>query len=54
MTLLLSFLKSESAATAVTYGLIATGITLTIVNVAQVLGIDTKETFSRMAASLKR
>jgi Flp pilus assembly pilin Flp len=51
VTLLLSFLKSESAATAAVYGLIATGIALTIVNVAQLLGMDLNGTFSSMAPS---
>jgi Flp pilus assembly pilin Flp len=44
VTLLLSFLRSESAATGIAYGLIATGIALVIVNVAQVLGIDLNRT----------
>jgi Flp pilus assembly pilin Flp len=54
MTLLLSFLRSESAAATIVYGLIATGIALTVVNVAQALDIDLNGTFSKMATSLRR
>jgi Flp pilus assembly pilin Flp len=54
MTLLLSFLRSESASIALTYSLIAMGIALVIINGAQAFGIDPNETLSRMAASIKR
>ena len=50
MTLLLGFLRSESAATAIIYGLIATGIALTIVNVAQALGMDLNGTLATSVA----
>jgi Flp pilus assembly pilin Flp len=50
MTLLLSFLRSESATTCIAYGLIATGIVLVIVNVAQVLGIDLNTTLATSVA----
>jgi Flp pilus assembly pilin Flp len=50
MTLFLSFLRSESAATGIVYGLIATGIVLVIVNVAQVLGIDLNTTLATSVA----
>jgi Flp pilus assembly pilin Flp len=54
MTLMLSFIRSESAATTIVYGLVVTGIALAIVNVAQALGMDLNGSLGRMAASLKR
>jgi Flp pilus assembly pilin Flp len=49
MTLLFGFLRSESAASLVTFGLVAAGIALVIINVAQALGVDLDGPFNRVA-----
>ena len=46
MHLIVKFLKDESAATAIEYGLIATGIALAIIPVITGLGTHLKTTFS--------
>jgi pilus assembly protein Flp/PilA len=51
--LVIRFLKDESAATAIEYGLIATGIALAIVPVVTGLGTKLKTTFSTLSAALK-
>ena len=54
MTNLLSaFLKDETAATAIEYGLIAAGISVSIIAVVQGLGTNLKTTFSSVSTALK-
>ena len=47
------FLKDESAATAIEYGLIAAGISLAIIAVVSNLGTKLKSTFSSISTQLK-
>ena len=49
MNLIVKFLKDESAATAIEYGLIATGIALAIIPVITGLGTNLKTTFSTVS-----
>ena len=49
----LKFLKDESAATAIEYGLIAAGISVAIIAVVQGLGTNLKNTFSSVSTALK-
>jgi pilus assembly protein Flp/PilA len=51
--LTVSFLKDESAATAIEYGLIAAGISVAIIAVVQGLGTKLNTTFSSVSAALK-
>jgi pilus assembly protein Flp/PilA len=53
MRLVVRFLKDESAATAIEYGLIATGIALAIIPVITGLGTRLKATFSSVSSALK-
>ena len=54
MTLLLSrFVKGESAATAIEYGLIAAGISVAIITVVGTVGTNLNTTFTSVAAALK-
>ncbi|MFZ0525442.1 MAG: Flp family type IVb pilin [Xanthobacteraceae bacterium] len=53
MHLIVKFLKDESAATAIEYGLIATGIALAIIPVITGLGTKLKTTFSTLSTALK-
>jgi pilus assembly protein Flp/PilA len=48
-----AFLKDESAATAIEYGLIAAGISLAIIAVVSNLGTKLKSTFSSISTQLK-
>jgi pilus assembly protein Flp/PilA len=48
-----AFLKDESAATAIEYGLIAAGIAVAIIAVVQGLGTHLKTTFSTVSTALK-
>jgi pilus assembly protein Flp/PilA len=48
-----SFLKDETAATAIEYGLIAAGISVAIIAVVQGLGTNLKNTFSSVSTALK-
>jgi pilus assembly protein Flp/PilA len=48
-----AFLKDESAATAIEYGLIATGIALAIIPVVKGLGSNLKTTFLSVSSALK-
>ena len=50
---LIAFLKDESAATAIEYGLIAAGIAVAIVPVVTGLGSHLKTTFSSISTALK-
>jgi pilus assembly protein Flp/PilA len=53
MGLVIRFLKDENAATAIEYGLIATGIAVAIIPVITGLGGKLKTTFSTIEAALK-
>jgi pilus assembly protein Flp/PilA len=53
MRLIIRFLKDESAATAIEYGLIAAGIALAIIPVITGLGIKLKTTFSSLSSALR-
>ena len=52
-SLTLSFLKDETAATAIEYGLIAAGISVAIIAVVQGLGTKLNATFTSISSSLK-
>jgi pilus assembly protein Flp/PilA len=53
MNLMIRFLKDESGATAIEYGLIATGIAVAIIPVITGLGSHLKTTFSTIQSALK-
>jgi pilus assembly protein Flp/PilA len=50
---IVKFLKDESGATAIEYGLIATGIAVAIIPVLTGLGTHLKSTFSSVQSALK-
>ncbi len=52
-TLVARFVKDESGATAIEYGLIAAGISLAIIAVVNGLGTTLNEKFGSISASLK-
>jgi pilus assembly protein Flp/PilA len=47
------FLKDESGATAIEYGLIAAGISVVIIGAVQTVGGNLKTTFTSVATALK-
>jgi pilus assembly protein Flp/PilA len=49
---IVSFLRDESAATAIEYGLIAAGISIAIIAVVNGLGTKLKSTFSSISSQL--
>jgi pilus assembly protein Flp/PilA len=51
-TLLSRFVKDESGATAIEYGLIAAGISVAIIAVVQGLGTKLKDTFESVKGAL--
>jgi pilus assembly protein Flp/PilA len=53
MRLIVKFWKDESAATAIEYGLIATGIAVAVIPVITGLGTKLKTTFSTLSTALK-
>ena len=53
MRLVVRFFKDESAATAIEYGLIATGIAVAIIPVITGLGTKLKTTFSTISTAIK-
>jgi pilus assembly protein Flp/PilA len=53
MRLIVKFLKDESAATAIEYGLIATGIAVAVLPVLTGLGTHLKSTFSTISTAIK-
>jgi pilus assembly protein Flp/PilA len=53
MRLVIRFLKDENAATAIEYGLIATGIALAIIPVVTGIGTKLKTNFSSISTALK-
>jgi pilus assembly protein Flp/PilA len=52
MSLLKCFLRDESGATAIEYGLIAAGISVAIITVVQSLGTKLNTTFSNIDSKL--
>jgi pilus assembly protein Flp/PilA len=52
-TLVLRFVKNESGATAIEYGLIAAGIAVAIIATVQALGTNLNATFSSVSTALK-
>jgi pilus assembly protein Flp/PilA len=52
-TSVLQFIRDESAATAIEYGLIAAGIAVAIIATVQALGTNLNSTFSTVSTSLK-
>jgi pilus assembly protein Flp/PilA len=52
-TLFTRFVKDESGATAIEYGLIAAGISVAIIAVVQGLGTNLKATFTSVSTALK-
>lgn len=52
MELLIRFLRDETAATAIEYGLIAAGIAVAIIAVVNQLGTQLKATFGTVTQSL--
>jgi pilus assembly protein Flp/PilA len=53
MTILKSFVRDESGATAIEYGLIAAGISVAIITVVQGLGTKLSDTFTNITAAIK-
>jgi len=53
MSLIASFLRDQSGATAIEYGLIAAGISVAIVVVVQTVGTNLNTTFTTVANALK-
>jgi pilus assembly protein Flp/PilA len=52
MAILKSFLRDESGATAIEYGLIAAGISVAIITVVQGLGTKLSDTFTNITTKL--
>ena len=52
-TLVSRFVKDQSGATAIEYGLIAAGISVAIIAVVQGLGTNLKGTFGSVSSALK-
>ena len=53
MKIFRNFLKNESGATSIEYGLIAAGISIAIIAVVQGLGTKLKSTFTAVQTALK-
>jgi pilus assembly protein Flp/PilA len=53
MCLFMRFFKDESAATAIEYGLLASGIAVAVIPVITGLGTHLKATFSTISTALK-
>ena len=53
MKLVSKFVKDESGATAIEYGLIAAGISVAIITVVQTLGTNLNATFTSVSTALK-
>ena len=53
MRLIIRFFKDENAATAIEYGLIASGIAVAVIPVIIGLGTHLKATFSTISTALK-
>ena len=48
-----SFLRNESGATAIEYGLIAAGISIAIITVVGTVGVSLNTLFTKIATALK-
>jgi pilus assembly protein Flp/PilA len=53
MSKLVAFLKNDSGATAIDYGLIAAGISVAIIAVVNGLGTKLNDTFTNVSSQLK-
>jgi pilus assembly protein Flp/PilA len=53
MSLFLRFVRNESGATAIEYGLIAAGISIAIIAVVQGLGTALHDTFNSVSTQLR-
>lgn len=53
MRLIIRFFKDESAATAIEYGLIASGIAVAVIPVITGLGTHLRTTFSTISTAIK-
>jgi pilus assembly protein Flp/PilA len=53
MSIIKSFLKDETGATAIEYGLIAAGIAIAIIGAVQGVGTKLTENFNSISTSLK-
>jgi pilus assembly protein Flp/PilA len=53
MSIITRFLKNESGATAIEYGLIAAGISVAIITVVGTLGTKLNSTFTSVSTALK-
>ena len=53
MTLIVRFMRDETAATAIEYGLIAAGIAVAIITVVKGLGSKLNTTFTTVQTALK-
>jgi pilus assembly protein Flp/PilA len=53
MSKIVAFLKNESGATAIEYGLIAAGISIAIIAVVNGLGTQLNNTFTSISTQLK-
>jgi pilus assembly protein Flp/PilA len=52
MTKIIEFLKNESGATAIEYGLIAAGISIAIITIVNTLGTQLNAKFTSISTSL--
>jgi pilus assembly protein Flp/PilA len=53
MRVIVQFLKDESAATAIEYGLIAAGISVAIITVVTTVGTNLKATFTSIGTAIR-
>jgi pilus assembly protein Flp/PilA len=53
MNMFSRFLRDESGATAIEYGLIAAGIAVVIITAVQLIGTNLSSTFQSVAAAVK-
>jgi pilus assembly protein Flp/PilA len=53
MSKIVAFLKNESGATAIEYGLIAAGISVAIIAAVNTIGVNLNTTFSSVSTQLK-
>lgn len=53
MSFITRFLKDESGATAIEYGLIAAAISVVIITAVQLLGTNIEATFNSVAAAIQ-
>ena len=51
--MIIKFLRDQSGATAIEYGLIAAGISVAIIATVQALGTSLNTTFTRVSTALK-